>query len=89
MSTTLTKRTSSTKRRPAAKKSTAKQKTGGKRAAKKPVARPPQNAKSKLYASLTVQLLSLLKGEHDLDEAPTFKTDASHEAIDRKAKDSY
>jgi GAF domain-containing protein len=60
MSTTLTKR------KPAAKRSTAKQKTTSKRAAKKPVARPAQNAKAKLYANLTVQLLSLLKGEHDL-----------------------
>ena len=66
MSTTLTKRTPSTKRPPAAKKSTAKQKTRGKRAAKKPVARSTENAKSKLYASLVVQLLSLLKGEYDL-----------------------
>lgn len=66
MSTTLTKRTPSTKRPPAAKKSTAKQKARGKRAAKKPVARSNQNAKSKLYASLVVQLMSLLKGEHDL-----------------------
>ena len=59
MSTTLTKR------KPAAKRSTAKQKTG-KREAKKPAARPKQNAKSQLYASLVVQLLSLLKGEYDM-----------------------
>lgn len=58
MSSTLTKR------KPAAKRSPAKQKTATKRAAKKQ-ARPPQNAKSKLYASLVVQLLSLLKGEYD------------------------
>jgi L-methionine (R)-S-oxide reductase len=59
MSTTLTKR------KPATKRSTAKQKTASKRAAKKPVVRSKQNEKSKLYASLVVQLLSLLKGEHD------------------------
>ena len=49
-----------TKRKPAAKRAAAKKKASGK-AAKK-----TQNEKSKLYASLTVQLLSLLKGEHDL-----------------------
>jgi GAF domain-containing protein len=59
MSSTLTKR------KPAPKKSS-KQKTATKRAAKKPPARATQNAKSKLYASLVVQLLSLLKGEYDL-----------------------
>ena len=60
MSTTLTKR------KPTAKKSAAKQKATSKQAAKKPVARSNQNAKSKLYASLVVQLMSLLKGEYDL-----------------------
>jgi GAF domain-containing protein len=59
MSSTLTKR------KPAPKKSS-KQKTATKRAAKKPPARATPNAKSKLYASLVVQLLSLLKGEYDL-----------------------
>src|ERR1700754_1682129 len=58
MSSTLTKR------KPAAKRSPTKQKTT-KRAAKKQAARPAQSAKSKLYASLVVQLLSLLKGEFD------------------------
>ena len=58
MSSTLTKR------KPAAKPSPTKQKTT-KRGAKKPAARSTQNAKSKLYASLVVQLMSLLKGEHD------------------------
>lgn len=58
MSSTLTKR------KPAAKRSPAKQKTTTKRAAKKQ-ARPAQTAKSKLYASLVVQLMSLLKGEYD------------------------
>jgi L-methionine (R)-S-oxide reductase len=58
MSSTLTKR------KPAAKRTPAKQKTT-KRAGKKP-ARATQNAKSKLYASLVVQLMSLLKGEFDL-----------------------
>ena len=55
MSSTLTKR------KPAAKRSPAKQKT--KRAAKKQTS--AQTAKSKLYASLVVQLMSLLKGEYD------------------------
>jgi GAF domain-containing protein len=36
-----------------------------KKPAKKQAARPKQNAKSKLYASLVVQLMSLLKGEYD------------------------
>jgi GAF domain-containing protein len=52
-----------TKRKPAAKRGAAKQKTATKRASKKPVKK--QNEKAKLYASLTVQLLSLLKGEQD------------------------
>jgi L-methionine (R)-S-oxide reductase len=55
MSSTLTKR------KPAAKRSPAKKKT--KRAAKKRTS--AQTAKSKLYASLVVQLMSLLKGEYD------------------------
>lgn len=55
MSSTLTKR------KPAAKRSSTKQKT--KRAAKKQTS--AQTQKSKLYASLVVQLLSLLKGEFD------------------------
>jgi L-methionine (R)-S-oxide reductase len=55
MSSTLTKR------KPAAKRSPAKQKT--KRAAKKRTS--AQTAKRKLYASLVVQLMSLLKGEYD------------------------
>jgi GAF domain-containing protein len=59
MSSTLTKR------KPAAKRSS-KQKTTTKRPAKKQAARATPNAKSKLYASLVVQLLSLLKGEYDL-----------------------
>jgi GAF domain-containing protein len=59
MSSTLTKR------KPAPKKSS-KQKTTTKRPAKKQAARATPNAKSKLYASLVVQLLSLLKGEYDL-----------------------
>ena len=54
-----------TKRKPAAKRTTAKQKTT-KRAKKKQPARGKQSEKAKLYASLVVQLLSLLKGEHDL-----------------------
>lgn len=58
MSSTLTKR------KPVAKRTPAK-KTATKRAAKKQT-RAAQNPKSKLYASLTVQLLSLLKGEYDM-----------------------
>lgn len=56
MSSTLTKR------KPAAKRSSTKQTT--KRTAKKQTS--AQTPKSKLYASLVVQLLSLLKGEYDL-----------------------
>ena len=59
MSSTLTKR------KPAAKKSV-KQKTTTKRTAKKQAARTAPTAKGKLYASLVVQLMSLLKGEYDL-----------------------
>lgn len=59
MSTTLTKR------KTAAKRSTAKKKSAGKRAAKKPVAHSEPNTKAQLYANLTVQLMSLLKGEFD------------------------
>ena len=54
-----------TKRKPATKRVAAKQKTATKRATKKQPARKKQNEKTKLYASLVVQLLSLLKGEHD------------------------
>ena len=54
MTAVLTKQKRATKRTPQKKK-----------AAKKQGARPKQNAKSKLYASLVVQLMSLLKGEHD------------------------
>jgi L-methionine (R)-S-oxide reductase len=54
-----------TKRKPAAKRSSAKKKSA-KQAGKKQRARSKQSEKAKLYASLTVQLLSLLKGEQDL-----------------------
>ena len=53
-----------TKRKPATKRAAAKQKPATKRATKK-TARGKPNEKTKLYASLVVQLLSLLKGEHD------------------------
>ena len=56
MSMTLTKR----------KRSSARKKTASKQSGKKSGARTKQTEKSKLYASLVVQLLSLLKGEHDL-----------------------
>jgi GAF domain-containing protein len=54
-----------TKRKPASKRAAAKQKTATKRATKKQAARGKQSEKAKLYASLVVQLLSLLKGESD------------------------
>lgn len=67
----MTSRT--TKKKPARKQSTARQspakKTGAKRStAKKRAAAAARAAspKAKLYANLVVQLLSLLKGEHDL-----------------------
>lgn len=47
------------------KKKATRQKAPTKQAAKKKAA-PKQTPKQKLYASLVVQLLSLLKGEHDL-----------------------
>ena len=56
MTAVLTKRKPATKR--AAKKTTSK-------GAKKQAGKPTQNAKAKLYASLVVQLMSLLKGEYD------------------------
>jgi len=43
-----------------------KTKTIRKKPAKKKARAPQQSPKQKLYASLVVQLLSLLKGEHDL-----------------------
>jgi GAF domain-containing protein len=58
MSLTLTKRKTAPKR-------PVRKKTASKQSAKKQPARGKQNEKTKLYASLTVQLLSLLKGEHD------------------------
>ena len=51
-----------TKSKPATKRAAAKKK----KTTRKQGAKPTQNAKSKLYASLVVQLLSLLKGEYDL-----------------------
>ena len=57
MSAVLTKRKRTTKR--------AAEKQKSKPAAKKQATRAKPNAKTKLYASLVVQLLSLLKGEHD------------------------
>ena len=47
-------------------KRTAKKATSKRTAAKRRAATPEDNVKSKLYANLVVQLLSLLKGEHDL-----------------------
>ena len=48
------------------KKATSKKATKKKARPSRQAARSKQNAKSKLYASLVAQLLSLLKGEHDL-----------------------
>ena len=50
-----------TKGKPATKRAAAKKK----KSSKKQVAKSTQNAKAKLYASLVVQLMSLLKGEYD------------------------
>ena len=56
----------SAKKQPARKRTTKKQKPTTKRSAgKRRAATSTNNAKPKLYASLVVQLLSLLKGEHD------------------------
>ena len=52
-------------RKPAAKKGTAAKKKAIKKKLTKRRDGTPDTAKSKLYASLVVQLLSLLKGEHD------------------------
>lgn len=52
------------RKKTAKKPASAKKKTTAKQAAKRP-AKPEQNAKPQLYANLVVQLLSLLKGEHD------------------------
>lgn len=49
-----------------AKKKPAKKKVATKKTAKRGVAASTNNVKPKLYASLVVQLLSLLKNEHDL-----------------------
>jgi GAF domain-containing protein len=54
-----------TKQKPATKRAAAKEKSASKRAAKKQATRSKANEKAKLYASLVVQLMSLLKGEHD------------------------
>ena len=58
----------SPKKKPANKRTTAtaKKKATTKRSSGKRLAVSTNNAKPKLYANLVVQLLSLLKGEHDL-----------------------
>ena len=53
-----------TKKKTTKKGTAAKKKAAGKKASKRRDG-APETAKSKLYASLVVQLLSLLKGEHD------------------------
>ena len=55
--------TARTAKKKPVKKQAAKKKPSAKRGS---VVTPENNAKPKLYASLVVQLLSLLKGEHDL-----------------------
>jgi GAF domain-containing protein len=55
----------SAKKKPTKKSTLVTKKTSAKRGAKRRVATSENNAKPKLYASLTVQLMSLLKGEHD------------------------
>ena len=55
----------SAKRKPAKKRSAATKKAVAKRAGSKRAAKPATTTKEKLYASLVVQLLSLLKGEND------------------------
>ena len=54
-----------TKKKPLKKQTAAKKKTTTKRR-RRAAATPENNAKPKLYASLVVQLMSLLKDEHDL-----------------------
>src|SRR5215510_6625265 len=58
--------TRAAKKKPAAKKGTASKKKAIKKKAGRRRDGGPETVKSKLYASLVVQLLSLLKGEHDL-----------------------
>ena len=53
-----------------AKKKPAKKKPVAKKSTKRRVATSTNNVKPKLYASLVVQLLSLLKGEHDFVAMP-------------------
>jgi GAF domain-containing protein len=53
------------KKKPLQKKTAAKKKTKTKRVAAKRLATSTNNEKPALYANLVVQLLSLLKGEHD------------------------
>ena len=53
------------KKEPAKKKAAPKKAPAKKASKKQRAATPENNAKPKLYASLVVQLLSLLKGEHD------------------------
>jgi L-methionine (R)-S-oxide reductase len=55
-----------TKKKTARKGTSAKKKAARTKAVSKRRDGAPETAKSKLYASLVVQLLSLLKGEHDL-----------------------
>jgi len=57
--------TSRTAKKKPARKATAAKKTSKKKAVKLRAKSPESNHKSQLYASLVVQLLSLLKGEHD------------------------
>ena len=58
--------TSRAPKKKTSKKPVAAKKAAPKKAVKVKAKKPQTNHKSKLYASLVVQLLSLLKGEHDL-----------------------
>jgi L-methionine (R)-S-oxide reductase len=55
----------SVKKKSNSKRTTSKKTSTKRAAAKRRAATPENNAKPKLYANLVVQLLSLLKGEHD------------------------
>jgi len=58
--------TSPAPKKKVSKKPVAAKKAAAKKAVKLKAKKPQTNHKAKLYASLVVQLLSLLKGEHDL-----------------------
>jgi L-methionine (R)-S-oxide reductase len=55
----------SAKKKPAKQRAATTRKASTKQSTAKKAAKPAENSKQKLYAGLVVQLLSLLKGEHD------------------------